>query len=284
MKIAVFADIHSNYPVFMEAYKDALSNSVDMFLFLGDNVTDGFDGNKILDIIKNSNGYSINGNRELSIIDYDNNKDERWNKYLQFRSMKYGYECLSKENIEYLKGLPIYKILNIANKKICISHCSPYDVRGTVGCDSYDIFDKLIEDYDCDIYLFGHEHVSYYTEYKNRYFINPGSLGIPTNGCPFSYGLLTINDNIIDYKRVDIMYDYDKLEGYYRNSDYYKEATIWCSLLLLNMKTKENHVYFFINDVYKKAEEKNIDISEAIPDDLFISIYQEYMENNNKSI
>ncbi len=275
MKIAIISDIHSNYLVFKKAYEDALSKDVDLFLFLGDYVTDGFDANKILDIIRSSNCYAINGNRELSLIEYRKNKDARWDKYLQFRSMKYGYESLNQENLEYLQSLPIYKILNIASKKVCISHSTPYNVRGDVSSDSFEVFDKLIEDYNCDVYLFGHEHKCYYTEYKEKIFINAGSIGLPTDGLPFKYGILTI-DGDVKYEKIGIAYDYDELESYYKNSDYYKEATIWCSLLLMTMKSGENHPQYFMDYVCTKAKKENIDISYAIPDELFINSYKEY--------
>ena len=276
MKIAIFADIHSNYLVFKKAYEDAINKNVDMFLFLGDYITDGFDGDKILDIIRKSKGYAINGNREVSIVNYDKTKDERWDKYIQRHNMKYGYDHLSKENLEYLKTLPIYRILTINNKKICISHSSPYNVKGDVYFDSYEIFDKLINDYDCDIYLFGHEHKTYLTEYKGKLFINVGSIGLPTDGLPYKYGMLVLNEKI-EYESVGINYDFKVIEEYYKNSDYYKKNEIWCSLLLMLIKTGENHTQNFMDYIYKKAKEKNIDISYAIPNELFIESYYEYI-------
>ncbi len=182
MKIAVFSDIHSNYLVFKKAYDDSIIRKVDMYIYLGDNITDGFDGSKILDIIKNSKGYSINGNREVSILNYHFNKDSNWDNSIQFESMKYGYESLSKENIDYISTLPIYNIIDINGKKICISHGTPYNVRGRARKDSTILFDDLIKDFNCDIYLFGHEHDYYYTKYKNKYFMNPGSIGLPSDG------------------------------------------------------------------------------------------------------
>lgn len=279
MKIAVISDIHSNYPVFKKAYDDAISRGADTFIFLGDYVTDGFDANKVIELIRNTNGYVINGNRETTIINYDKNKDERWSKYLYRRSKKYAYECLSKENLEYLKTLPIYQIIGLADKKICISHSSPYNVSGDVFYNSYDVFDKLIEDYPCDIYLFGHEHKYYYTNYKNKHFVNAGSIGLPTDGLPFKYVMLDINSDV-KVEKIDIEYEYSELEKYYKNSEYYNYANVWCNLLLLVMKTGGDHILNFMNFLKLRAKEKNIDISNFIPDDLFNESYYEYIKKS----
>lgn len=278
MKIAVFADIHSNYPVFKKAYDQTKEMNIDKYIFLGDYVTDGFDGNKILDIIKNTDGYAINGNRESSIIDYHNGKNEDWNKYLQWNSMRYSYECLSKENIKYLETLDFFKIIYLENKKICLTHSTPYSLRDNVLKDSYNVFDKLINDFNCDIYLFGHEHLSFCAFYNNRYFINPGSIGMPSGDFPFKYGILTINGNDINYKALELEYDYKELYEYYTNSEFYKKAKHWCRIILACMKDGENHPTNFINLVNLKAKEKNIDVSKNIPDSLYSEVCELYFK------
>lgn len=277
MKIAIFSDIHSNFLVFNKAYNDALSKSADIFLFLGDYITDGFDANKVIEIIKESKGFAINGNRELSIIDYHKTKDENWDKYIQYKSMQYAYKCLNNESLAYIESLPMYKIITVMNKKICMAHGTPYNVRNLVSMDDYDIFEKLIEDFNCDVYLFAHTHIQFYTEYKGKYFINAGSIGFPVDGMPFKYGMLNI-DSSIEYESIEVDYDYEELKNYYKNSDYYKEAPIWCSLLLELLKKGENHTQQFIDYTIKKAKESNIDISIGIPNELFMNSYNEYMD------
>jgi len=276
MKIAVFADIHSNFPVFNKAYQDSLTKNVDMTLFLGDYVTDGFEADKVIDIVKNTKGYAINGNRDTAIIEYHKNKDPKWDQYMQYWNMRYGYNCISKENIEYLETLPIYRVITLADKKICMSHNTPYGLRGLVFGDNYEMFDKLIEDYDCDIYLFGHTHKSYQVEYKDKLFINVGSIGLPTDGLPFKYGILTISDKV-EYEQIKIDYDYRELEEYYKNSDYYKEVKIWCSLLLELIKYGDDHTQYFLDQTFAICDELGIDKSEGIPNEIFEESFKKYM-------
>lgn len=161
MRLALFADIHSNYLVFKKALEETRDMGIDKYIFLGDYITDGYDGDKALDLIKGTDHYAIKGNREISIIEYDKSKNKDWDKYVQHFSMRYAYETLSKDNLDYIKSLEISKIFDVSNKKICMSHGSPYSDRARVFKDSYEEFDKLITDYNCDIYLFGHSHRSF---------------------------------------------------------------------------------------------------------------------------
>lgn len=283
MKVAVIADVHSNYLCFKRAIDDAIKRKVERFIFLGDYTTDGFDADKVIKDIKKLDYYAINGNRDLDMLDYHNNKYEDWDKYLSYSSKKYGYDCLSGESIEFLQGLDIYKIITLENKKICMSHSSPYSVRGDVYKDSYDMFDKLIEDFNCDIYLFGHEHKSYCTYYRGRYFINPSSVGLTSCEIPFKYGILDINDNSINYESIDINCSYDELLDYYSSSDYSKLVKEWSFIILQCFKDGGNHQTWFSQMIRKEAEKRGIDISLNIPDDLYLEVFDKYKNSLIKS-
>lgn len=281
MKLAVFSDIHSNYLVFKKAYEETKKMSIDKYIFLGDYVTDGTDSNKVLDILKNIDGYIIKGNREDAILNYHNGQNQYWNDFIQWDNIVYGYNILTEENKQYINSLPYFQIIRIENKKIFLIHASPYNMTGLITEDSYDIFDKLIRDFDCDIYLFGHTHNSFITFYKNRYFINPGSIGLPCDDYPFKYGILTIEKNKIKYEIIKVNYSYQKLYDYYTKSEYYLKIPQWCKLVLMTMKDSGNHVQNYISYAKTKAKEKNIDISNSIPNDLFLQAFEEYFSDKS---
>ena len=50
-KAAVFSDIHSNYHAFRACYEDAKAQGADLFLFLGDYVSDLADPIKTMNLI-----------------------------------------------------------------------------------------------------------------------------------------------------------------------------------------------------------------------------------------
>jgi len=275
MKVAVFSDIHSNYLVFEKAYNDALERGVGFFLFLGDYVTDGEDANKVLDIIKSTKGHVINGNREVLLMDYHINKSPDWDTYMQYWNLKHGYQVLTDENIEYLAALPFYKEITINDKKILMAHSTPYSPKGLMLADNYEMFDKILDEYDCDLYLFGHTHKSYDIVYRNKRLINVGSIGLPTDGLPFKYGILTI-DGDIEYEPIGIDYDYAKLEKHYINSGYYQEVTIWCKTLLEVFRIGYDEPQDLIDYMMNICKERGIDSSKGAPNEIFIEASENY--------
>lgn len=276
MKIAVIADPHSNYLVFKKVLDDAEKQKVDTYFFMGDYTTDGYEANKILDIIRKSNGYVINGNREDAIINYHREQNPDWHINLQWANMMYGYSVLSKENLAYLETLNTYQIIELEGKRICLSHCTPYNVTGEdVFFDSYAIFDRLIKDYPADIYVFGHEHKCFSTIYKGKYFLNPGTCGIPSFGLPYTYGLLEIEANHIKFQIIDILYDYQELYNYYINSEYYEQVPEWCELILADMRDGKDHNEIFVAHCKERMQKMGIN-GNSIPNDIYLEVFKEY--------
>lgn len=228
-KIAIINDIHCNYLTLKKALNYLKDKNIDKYIICGDSITDGYENNLVIDTIKKLNPIIINGNRELSIINY-NERD--WQNSLQYASMLYTYDTLSKENKEYLKTLPTYKITTIAGFKFCISHGSPYHVRDLIKVSDTAIFAKLIKDFNCDIYLFAHTHKPFYKEFKGKTFINVGSF-LPAMKKPVAtMGILSINNKKINYKLIEINYTAEEIKNYYIGSPLYQKCPEWCNLLI----------------------------------------------------
>lgn len=276
-KIAILTDIHGNLLLLNEVLKELKKENIDDYIFCGDNITDGFDNNEIINEIKSLTNNIILGNREKSIIEYDN---KSWENKKQWKSMLYAYNSLSKENIKYLKTLNTYKIITIAGIKICISHGSPYNIRDLIYSDSYEKFDKLIKDYNCDIYLFGHTHKAFKTKYKGKLFINTGTLSLPTNKKAAStYGMLIINEKSIKYVQKKYKYDFEKIVEYYCNSDYYQICNEWCNLILYTLKYGIDYSNLFIEYLNKYCHD-----DEEKKNELWEEKFKEFMQKNNLEI
>ncbi|MDO5556426.1 MAG: metallophosphoesterase family protein [Clostridia bacterium] len=277
-KIAIVADIHSNYYLFKRVMKDIKKEKIKTIVFLGDYITDGFENNKILNIIKKYN-YIIAGNRELSIINYDGNS---WDGVEQFKSMLYAFNDISKKNIDFLKKLPIYKIVTLNSKKICLSHITPFNKKDMVYANSFDIFDKLIDKYNCDIYLFAHTHEAYFTIYKGKMFINSGSVVLPADTPTSKYGILDLSS--MTYEQKSISYDFNKLRNYYLNSDYFLNNKEWCNILIHTNETGIDYICSFIDFIKEKAMNDGIKIKDTIPNNLWRSAFLDFMKLNNLKI
>lgn len=275
-KIGLLGDIHGNNFLLKRLFDLLDKELVDEYIVSGDIVTDGFENNEIISNVRERCKYVIAGNREVSLVNYDG---VSWNNNPMMRSMLYTFNGLSSESMAFLKSLPIFDVFEIGNKKICVSHGSPYNVRNAVCASSEDIFERLLKDYPADIYVFAHTHESFHLMYKEKLFINAGAVSLSITQIPSSfYGILTIDDDLVNYEQRSYMYDFDGIKNYYVDSRFHKECFEWSNLLLAILKYgKSYHLDFikFLTDSY------NI---EQMTDSLFNRKFYEYMNMNNLEI
>ncbi len=273
-KIAIIADLHSNMFAFNKILEELKNENIDEYIFLGDYVLDGFDFNEVLEKIRDLTDNVVLGNKE-ELLNFENmellRKQDRW------KNVIYTYDRIKPENFEYIRNLPIYKTLSIENRKICYFHGSPYNTREGILEDSYEMLDKLIKEFDFDIYLMGHTHINFYKEYKGKIFINPGTASFPIEGeSKFSYGILYIDGKNVNYKQMGIDYDYEEAKSYLLSQDYHINAKIWAELLLCHLKYCQNYTLNFSEFVSKEANNRKIDISKETPNSLWNEMYKEF--------
>lgn len=162
MKIAVLSDIHSNIMALNFAIDDLKDKNIDKICFLGDYITDGENDNEILDIVKSISDYAIFGNREKYILDYSPSRKD----FNNYKTIYTTYNNLSKKNLKYIESLKEYYIIQVEKFKILMIHGNQYYID-TNNIEK--VFDKIIDDFDFDICLFGHSHRYLYKKYKTFY-------------------------------------------------------------------------------------------------------------------
>lgn len=276
-KIAILTDIHGNLLLLNAVLEELKKENINDYIFCGDSITDGFDNDEIINKIKSLTNNVILGNREKSIIEYDNRS---WENKKQWKSMLFAYNSLSKENINYLKTLNTYKIITIDKIKICISHGSPYNIRDLIYSDSYEKFDRLINDFNCDVYFFGHTHNAFNTKYKNRLFINTGAISESFNKkSTATYGILTINENNINYIQKEYNYDFTKVKEYYLNSKYHLICKEWSNLVLYTLRDGIEYCNIFIEELNEYCHD-----DEEKKNELWEEKFKEFMQKNNLEI
>lgn len=254
-KVAILNDIHGNFYLLNKALEYLRDKNISKYLVCGDFLTDGPDDNKIIDILKTLPTEIIIGNREESILNINakNELDEK------MRPLYYTYKNLTKENIEFLKSLKSTKIINIGSKRICMSHGSPYQIRDFITKDSTSVFDNLIKDYQADIYLFAHTHECFNSIYRKNFFINSGAVNCTIGKKEVStFGILTINDDLIIYDQIILPYDFEEVKNYYIKSKYYEEFPEWVNIILYMLKYGINYnVKFSRTYDYNKSMKNN---------------------------
>lgn len=275
-KIAIISDIHANIINFKKVLKDLENRKIYETIFLGDYIFDGFANNEVLNIIKEQNSLAVViGNKEEFLDeDFDINKYQTE----QFRNVAYAYKHLSIENLYYVRNLPKYRLIEVEDVKIMCCHGTPDYTRETFKEDKFEKFDSLINNYDFNVYLYGHTHKGEVIEYKDRYFINPSSLGMPLDGIGAKYGILTIDGNNIEYEQIVLEQNYEELEEHYKNSEYYKEVGSWAQLVLMNLKYGYDYTGEFVTKMRRLANMEQENFNNSTPDALWKKEFEKFIK------
>ncbi len=217
MRLAIISDIHSNLIALNLAINDLKHENIDKVIFLGDYITDGENENEILDIVKKNADYAILGNREKYILNYSPSKKD----YNNYKTIATTFNNLNEESLNYIKSLKNHYTITINNLKILMIHGNKYysDMENI-----YNMFDQIIDDFDFDICFFGHSHQYTYKKYKNKIFLNPGSLGQSVDRPTYKYCIVEISDKINvllkEFKTKDTLNEFvDK----YKKTKYYSK-------------------------------------------------------------
>lgn len=254
MKYAIISDVHSNELALKLAIKDALEEKVDKFIFLGDYITDGYQDNEVLELVKKYGNYVIKGNREEYILDIANH-NKKYNHIINEKPLFTTRELLNNESLTYIRNMKEYIITEIDGFKVLMVHgkfpqfLQPQNTQ---------ILDQLISHYEFDLCISGHTHTVENFIYKNHHFINPGSIGQPTDDPNYKYMILEIKDKkITTYLKLFPVSDtYQHLEEEYCKSKYYLENKIYGDLTLASIKTGKNKTEHFM-ETYRELVEEN---------------------------
>jgi len=219
-KIAIISDIHGNLTAFKSVLKDAESQNVDEYWFLGDLLMPGPGTNSILDLLNSVNTTQmIRGNWDdflfediLSIS--KQYIDEPQTTYI-VELLKYDLTHLSPKYLEQMQQWPVSTEVTINGLKILLAHNYPAKNYGheLLPYENQQNFDNLLFDKPYDIAIYGHTHHQLLrTSSNDQLVINPGSIGQPYTAWKkfgadrrAQYAVLTFDDTGyggIDFRKV----------------------------------------------------------------------------------
>lgn len=213
MKIALFSDIHANFPALEAFFADVEKRKPDAFYCLGDLVGYNIWANEVINEIRKRNIPCIAGNYDFGIGRMSDDcgcayKTEP-EKDLGKVSIAYTNSIVKPDERQYLRTLPAHlKVefqLNNDKLNLLLVHGSPRKINEYLFEDRDEkSMLRIMEQADADIMCFGHTHKPYHrilnsvTEGANhfRHAVNIGSVGKPKdNDVRGGYVMLTINEN-----------------------------------------------------------------------------------------
>ena len=151
MKIAIISDIHGNLVALEEVIKDIKSRDINHIFCLGDLVAKGSQPKEAIELVKKECEVIIKGNCDEVVSQNCSTKEHIWNK-----------KTIGKENVEYLKSLPLSYDFYMSGLKIRLIHASPDDLYNSINY--YDITTKTNEEIENmfkfkdvpNVVIFGH--------------------------------------------------------------------------------------------------------------------------------
>lgn len=288
MRFAIVSDIHGNLPALNTVIEDAEKSNVDNFIFAGDYCLSNPYPNECISKIRSlDKKYSIRGNEEKYLENLIDKDQGNWTDG-QMQISYYCYQKISSDNMNYLLSMPNQMELTYNGITLHIAHSSETFIldcehrkwssaqvamrykgsRITQAAFRADIhkylneskqFNEVLGGLEKGIYIFGHSHIqwSYKSDDGEKILINPGSCGLPLDcidsGIPYTILDIKNNDIVVEEKRVAFNVE-EYIEILWKSEQFIK-ANVWSKVIIRELKTKREHLFFFLGFAEKYAIE-----------------------------
>lgn len=183
MRLGLISDVHCNMVAFERALSE-LEPNVDEILLLGDLIHEYRFSNEVIARARGAGLRYVLGNHELG--------------FLKNSAARAGVD---PDLLAYLRALPLRLDLDIAGKRVCVVHASPFPPYDDYLFPRSPLL-RQCADLDADILLVGHTHVPMAERHYGTLVVNPGSLGESYPGSALvSYAVLDTVSETVDLHR-----------------------------------------------------------------------------------
>lgn len=244
-KAAVFSDIHSNYHAFLACYEDAVKKGAELFLFLGDYVSDLADPQKTMDLVyairEKYPTVCLRGNRERYMLECRKGSTA-FAEGSKTGSLRYTFNQLRPHDLDFFESLPIYEEIELGGIPFEIAHASPWDDRFYFeGTDRNT--DTVLQQMKYRYFLCGHCHRQYIHHSGEKTVCNPGSIGVPRDHtCSTQYAMLEIKGQSVAFELCRIPYDIPAMIHRQFESGLTKIAPYWAIGVLYDTLTGQEQL------------------------------------------
>ncbi len=200
IKVAAIADVHANLIALEKVIQDAKERGANVFLNAGDSIGFGPCPNQVMQLLFEKDVFSILGNYDVEVI--EGKTAAKGEKKIAW---KFAKQELSKTCKCYLQSLPKELRLEVAGRKILVTHGSPESMEEHLYHDTpVERLKVLADRAKADLIIVGHSHEQFSRTADGACFINPGSVGRPSDGNPqTAYAILSFNPLNVELIRLD---------------------------------------------------------------------------------
>ncbi len=152
MKIGIFSDVHADMEGLRSLLKSIELNKIDRLISLGDNIGYGYEPEEVISYIRNNDIPSVLGNHELAIFDEECREGFNPKAYEAIIRTK---NAISLESLQYIKELPLYRIVNDA---LFVHGCPPDSPITYMNHLTFDDLENIFESNRYKLSFTGHTH------------------------------------------------------------------------------------------------------------------------------
>ncbi|XHH09104.1 MAG: YfcE family phosphodiesterase [Candidatus Bathyarchaeia archaeon] len=200
VKVAVLSDIHANLHALETVIQDAHGRGAQVFLNAGDSIGYGAFPNEVLQVLHNKGVLSVCGNFDAEVLkgSYKGNSAKKV-------AIKYAKKTLTKPCTSYIQSFPAEFKQDLAGKKVFMTHASPLSPTEHLTHDTPDArLKQIASEVNADLFIIGHSHEQFLRQLADVSFLNPGSVGRPSDGNPqTAYAFLTFDPFRVELFRLD---------------------------------------------------------------------------------
>ena len=252
MKIAVLADIHSNYIALDRCMEYAVGKGIDKFIFLGDYIGElAYPERTMERLYEYQERYDctfIRGNKENYWIDCRASGQMKWREYDSTTgALWYAYHHLTDWDIDFFESLPISRQISYEGfPAFTICHGSPADVRESMVIDAENTR-AILESSITSLIFCAHNHRQGKTLHKGKAAVNPGSVGLSLGGGAKSQFLIlhgeeTQGETGWREEFVSISYDREEALRQLKESGLTEHAPGWCKVTAHDIMHPEEEI------------------------------------------
>lgn len=201
MRVLILADIHAN-----KAALDAINETYDVCLCVGDIVDYGPDAKGCVDWVRENCQHVVRGNHDHGLAQKIDLTGQAGYRRLGGVTRSIHKTQLEEKDRQYLAMLPTSQYLRIEDTVFCMVHATPRDHLDEYLFADAQTWGKRVEHLGANVLLVGHTHHQFQLQAGEVTVLNPGSVGQPRDGDPrAAYAIW--EDGRIELKRAE--YDID---------------------------------------------------------------------------
>jgi len=292
MRVALLADIHGNLAALEAVLADADDQGAQAIIAAGDHLATGPRPVEAFTLLQERRAILIRGNNDQDLVDMQRGRAPGWwRQGLHFGPLRWTARQLTAEVVATLEALPEQRTVSLAGAPpLCVVHGSPRNVREPVlpvtgglvaevaqvtGLPSTRTLPRrlseVLAEVEEPVMVCGHTHLAWRACQNGQLAVNPGSVGVPTNGTgQADYALLSLADGHWQAELRSVPYDHNQLLADYHETGLYDSGGPVGRAFLADTLAGECLCIMFFWHAHRVARQLDLGVEGWLPDHVWL--------------